>query len=130
MGTSTGPPRPGLARNPWTREQESRKCRRCGAGAGRQCVTASGTRAPRPHAERWNDAMDARGEPFSPLQDGADTSGRRPRSPAGYRPHGVQVRMGDEEMARLRTAAQRSGLSLAAELRRPFADAAEGEQDA
>src|ERR1039458_3519025 len=40
-------PRKSLARNLGIREQESRPCRRCDAGPGRQCVTASGTAAPR-----------------------------------------------------------------------------------
>ena len=55
------PPRKGLARNPGTREQESRPCRRCGAEPGQQCVTATGTGAPMPHAERRNDSRRAEG---------------------------------------------------------------------
>lgn len=49
-------PRKGPAATPQLRELESRSCRRCGVEAGRQCVTASGTGAPWPHAERLNDA--------------------------------------------------------------------------
>jgi hypothetical protein len=57
------PRRTGPARNDWTREQETRPCRRCGAEPGHQCVTASGTGAPVPHAERFNDALAADGKP-------------------------------------------------------------------
>lgn len=49
-------PRKSAPRKPWVREQESRPCRRCGAEPGHQCVTASGTFAVRPHAERFIDA--------------------------------------------------------------------------
>lgn len=58
MPDSPGTPRKtALAQNPWTREQESVACRTCKAEAGQQCVTASGTRAPLPHAARFNDAV-------------------------------------------------------------------------
>jgi hypothetical protein len=56
-------PRQRPALNPWTREQESRTCRACGAPAGTQCVTGSGTGAPLPHAARFNDASEAKGHP-------------------------------------------------------------------
>ena len=61
MIVSVHEPRKSLARNLGIREQESRQCRRCDAGPGRQCVTASGTAAPRPHAERRNDSRRANG---------------------------------------------------------------------
>lgn len=58
----TTPQRQGLARDPWVREQESIKCRRCGAEPGRQCVTASATFAQLPHLERYLDAGGVPGE--------------------------------------------------------------------
>ena len=63
-------PRKGLARDPGTRERESRPCRRCGAEPGQQCITAAGTAAPMPHAERRNDSRRAEGSMTRLEQEG------------------------------------------------------------
>lgn len=68
-GGVNGPRKAPLAANPWTREQESRQCRRCGAPAGGQCVTPSGKGKSIPHAERFNDAKAAEGDPMR-LEEG------------------------------------------------------------
>jgi len=47
--------RAGPSRLQWRRTQESIPCRRCGAVAGRQCVTTSGAVAVGPHRERGVD---------------------------------------------------------------------------
>ncbi len=49
------------ARNAWTREQESRKCRYryCKAEPGQPCLTKSGARACRPHVSRFREAVRA-----------------------------------------------------------------------
>ena len=75
--TTSSKPRRGLARDPWRRDMESRACRRCGAGTGEQCITATGTWTDSPHAERWNDAKRARGEQFYPQQEGTPSRKRR-----------------------------------------------------
>ena len=54
----------------WRVEQESRPCRRCGATTGQTCVTSNGNIRRGLHAERWNDAMEARGEPFKRRPEG------------------------------------------------------------
>ncbi len=84
----------------WAQEQESRPCRRvtCSAQPGEHCVTVAGSTAKRSHAERWNDAMEARSLPFTPLEEGHHVSGRtgpkirpRPVRPAReYDPRPVQ----------------------------------------
>ena len=56
MSRKTRPERRGPARDPWIREQESVKCRRCGAEPGRQCVAGSGAFCQQPHLERYLDA--------------------------------------------------------------------------
>ena len=61
--------------SPWRAEQESRPCRMCGSEPGRTCVTPSGDVRRKPHAERWNDAMAAKGEPFTRRPEGR--TGRR-----------------------------------------------------
>ena len=70
--------RRGLSSNPWVREQESRRCRHpdCGALPGKECITIAGAIAARPHAERWNEAMAARGLPFRPKTEGRWVAGR------------------------------------------------------
>lgn len=60
-GGVNGPRKAPFAADPWTREQESRICRRCGAPPGGQCVTPSGKGKSMPHAERFNDAQIATG---------------------------------------------------------------------
>lgn len=81
------------SRSPRRRDLESRPCRRAGCGAqpGKGCVTFRGEPASWPHAERWNDAKRAGGEPFYPRQEGHWVSGAGPfpkRSPRPERPAG------------------------------------------
>jgi hypothetical protein len=41
------------ARNPWTADQESRPCAKCGAQPGQQCVTRDGHAVNMPHMSRF-----------------------------------------------------------------------------
>lgn len=78
--SSEAAPRRGPSRNPWVRDQESRPCRHpgCDAQPEQQCVTVSGLYNDRPHTERWNDAMAAKGLPFQPRQEGGWVRGMGP----------------------------------------------------
>jgi hypothetical protein len=114
----TSRPRKGPARTLQLRKLESRQCRRCGAEAGRQCVTASGSGAPWPHAERLNDAG-------GPNRFGEGTrltsSIGMPRGPRGeYRGHTVKLQLTDQEYAVLAAESVRQQKPMALLMREAF----------